>query len=109
MPRGGRRANAGRKLAPAAVAFREFWREWLQSEAGRRHLIQRVKHSDAILAKIIDKVFPTPQAVDTSADDARPIRITVGPPGHELHLGGMKPRVFNTHLSTFPKPRGDGT
>jgi len=87
MPRGGRRTNAGRKLAPETIAFRDFWRAWFDSQQGRKHLLQRAKQSDAILAKLIDKVFPNPQAMDTSADDARPIRITVGQPGHELTLG----------------------
>jgi hypothetical protein len=87
MPRGGRRPNAGRKLAPETIAFRDFWRDWFQSEEGRRHLMQRAKQSDAILGKILDKVFPSPQAVDISAENVRPIRITIGQPGHELNLG----------------------
>lgn len=86
MPRGGRRPNAGRKLAPETLAFRAFWRDWFESPEGRRHLMQRAKQSDAILGKIIDKVFATPQAIDTSADDARPIRVIVGQPGQELSL-----------------------
>jgi len=86
MPRGGHRPNAGRKLSPETIAFRAFWRNWFESPEGRRHLIQRAKRSDAILAKLIDKVFPTPQAVDASAEDKRPIRITVGQPGNELNL-----------------------
>jgi hypothetical protein len=73
MPRGGRRPNtggsrpgSGRKLAPETIEFRAFWRRWFDSPKGRKHLVQRAKKSDAILAKLIDKCFPTPTELDVS-------------------------------------------
>jgi hypothetical protein len=83
MPRGGKRPNAGRKLSPETVAFRDFWRAWFESEEGRRHLIARAKKSDAILAKLMDKCFPSPKSVDLSGDN-KPIVVMFGS-GAEEH------------------------
>ncbi len=86
MPRGGRRPNAGRKPDPATLEFRAFWRNWFESEEGRIHLLQRAKRSDALLAKLIDKVYPSPQAVKLESAEPRAIRVTLGSPGHEIDL-----------------------
>lgn len=66
MGHGGRRPGAGRKLDKESLEFRTFWREWFDSPAGREHLIARAKRSDTILAKLIDKCFPTPTELDVS-------------------------------------------
>jgi len=63
---GGRRAGAGRKAPKETVEFRTFWRAWLESPEGRKHLEERVKKSDTLLAKIIDKCHPTPTELDIS-------------------------------------------
>ena len=86
MGRGGKRRNAGRKPDPATVQFRTFWRNWFESEEGRAHLLKRLKDSDLVLVRVLDKCFSTPQSVKLDAADSRPIRVMLGSEGNELDL-----------------------
>ena len=53
--------------------------------------MERVKRSDALLAKLIDKVYPSPQAVKFETEDPRPLRILLGSAGDEIELPYLKP------------------
>lgn len=87
MPRGGRRPNAGRKPDPATLEFRAFWRTWFESGEGRAHLLRRAKASDAILSKLLDKVWPSPQAVKLDTEEPKTLRIVLGTKDGDLNLG----------------------
>lgn len=58
--RGGARKGAGRRAPTAVLEFRDWWRRWFESKSGRAYLVKRARASDQILAKLIDKVYPTP-------------------------------------------------
>jgi len=88
---GGRRPGAGRKVEQSVLDFRKWVREWVESPAGRRHILNRARKSDAVLAKLLDKVYPSPQAVKLETEEPRPIRILLGSAGDEIELPYLKP------------------
>jgi hypothetical protein len=70
---GGARAGAGRKLDPSALEWRDFWRGKFNDSETRRWLwtLARglAKTGDvALLCKLVDKTFPTPQELDLNVN-----------------------------------------
>ena len=83
---GGRRPGAGRKVEQSVLDFRKWVREWVESPAGRKHILKRMKESDSILAKVLDKCYATPQSIKLGDAEGRPIRLMLGSEGNELEL-----------------------
>ena len=50
----------------ANIEFRQFWKKFFESAEGRAHLKKRARESDTILAKLLDKVYPSPASLDLS-------------------------------------------
>ena len=70
---GGARRGAGRKLAPSALEWRDFWRGKFNDSGTRRWLWNLAKKQAeagdvSLLNKLIDKTFPTPQEVDLNVN-----------------------------------------
>src|SRR2546427_2623064 len=113
MPKGGRRAGAGRKklcitgadrakAIKSVTGFREYWRAIFESEEGRTWLTERAKTNDYILGKLLDKVYPTPQSMRFE-DGAPKIQIVLGSNGRETSI------PYVDRILATSKGNGDST
>lgn len=75
---GGKRPGAGRKLAPAVLAWRDHWRSHFNNPTVRDYLWKQAKRllekeNDAsLINKLIDKTEPTPTEVDVNINRIPP-------------------------------------